>query len=457
MIGNMTNSGQHRTWILVTLAFVIVLGVVATQSAQARSFTDLYNFTGGSDGAYPYAGLVRDSGGNLYGTTGSGGSSGFGVVFKLSKNGTETVLHSFVGGLSDGQYPYGTLAMDAEGNLYGTAAGGGGTGCGGFGCGVVFEVNMSGTETVLHSFTGGSDGEYPYAELVRDAKGNLYGTAAGGGGTGCGGFGCGVAFKVNKKGTETVLYSFTGGPTDGCYPHGSLLMDTKGNLYGTTDECGTSDLGTVFKVSKTGEETVLHSFAGGTTDGDYPFYAGLLMDTEGNLYGNTYYGGASNEGVVYKLSKKGTLTVLHSFAGGTTDGCYPYGTPAMDTRGNLYGTTEHCGASSYGIVWKVSNKGKGTVLHSFAGGASDGEYPVAGVILDAKDNPYGDTAGGGASDLGTVYELKQKGTITLLHSFAGSDGAYPAGSLIWDAKGNLYGTASQGGSDDYGTVWKLTP
>jgi len=384
----------------LALPVMLVATVIMTQVAQAQTFTDLYNFTGGSDGGYPYAGLVRDAGGNLYGTTGSGGSSGFGVVFKLNNKGTETVLHSFAGGSSDGEYPYGTLAVDAKGNLYGTAAGGGGTGCGGFGCGVVFEVN--------------------------------------------------------KKGTETVLHSFTGGTTDGCYPHGSLLIDAKGNLYGTTDECGTSDLGTVFKVSKTGKETVLHSFAGGSSDGNYPFYASVLMDTEGSLYGSTYYGGASNEGVVYKLTKSGTLTVLHSFAGGTKDGCYPYGTPAMDTKSNLYGTTEHCGASSYGIVWKLSKKGTETVLHSFAGGASDGAYPVAGVIMDAKGNLYGDTATGGSPDLGTVYELNKKGTVTLLHSFAGSDGEFPAGNLIWDVKGDLFGTASAGGSDGYGTVWQIT-
>jgi len=409
----MTNSAQKRGWTsriwrraasgAIALAVVFVLGVVATQSAQAQTFTVLYNFTGGTDGGYPYAGLVRDAAGNLYGTTGSGGSSGFGVVFKLNKKGTETVLHSFVGGLSDGQYPYGTLAMDAEGNVYGTAAGGGGTGCGGFGCGVVFEVNMSGTETVLHSFTGGT--------------------------------------------------------TDGCYPHGSLIIDAEGNLYGTTDECGTSNLGTVFMVSSSGAETVLHSFAGGSSDGNYPFYAGLLMDTEGNLYGSTYYGGASNEGVVYKLTESGTLTVLHSFAGDTKDGCYPYGTPAMDKNGNLYGTTEHCGASGYGIVWKVSHKGKETVLHSFKGGSSDGAYSTAGVIVDAKGNLYGDTEAGGASDLGTVYELKKmkkKDTITLLHSFAGSDGQYPAGNLLWGAKGDLFGTASAGGSNGVGTVWQIT-
>lgn len=336
------------------------------------------------------------------------------------------------------------------------------------GFGVVFKLNTTGTETVLHSFTGGADGQYPYSQLVRDTQGNLYGTAAGGGGNGCGGFGCGVVFKVNAQGQETVLYSFIGGTTDGCYPHGSLFMDAQGNLYGTTDECGTYNFGTVFKMNAQGAETVLHSFAGAPSDGNDPIYASVVMDTEGNLYGETYHGGASDQGVVYKLSQNGTLTLLHSFAGGTTDGCLPVGTPAMDTEGNLYGTTEHCGASSYGIVWQLSKNGTETVLHSFAGGSSDGQYPYADVIVDAKGNLYGTTLAGGASDLGTVYELKTvhanalktvigRSTITLLHSFAGPEGAYPAADLIWDAEGDLFGTTSAGGAVGAGTVWQLTP
>jgi uncharacterized repeat protein (TIGR03803 family) len=162
---------------------------------------------------------------------------------------------------------------------------------------------------------------------------------------------------------------------------------------------------------------------------------------------------------VYRLSKAEQLTVLHSFAGGMnhTDGLYPYGTPAMDKNGNLYGTTEEGGSLELGIIWKVSKNGTETVLHNFAGGSSDGANPFAGVIVDAKGNLYGDTAeGGSGANLGTVYELNKKGTLTLLRGFTVPDGASPYGGLIRDAKGNLYGTALGGGSRGYGTVWKLT-
>ncbi len=358
----------------------------------------LYNFTGSSGGAGPYAGLIRDSKGTLYGTGYYGGTSDYGVVFKL---------------------------------------------------------DSSGAETVLYNFTEGADGGYPLGALVRDKAGNLYGTASSGGDTACSS-GCGTVFKVDTNGSETVLHSFTGGTTDGCNPIGGLLRDKAGNLYGTTNSCGASNYGTVFKVDTSGSETVLHSFTG--SDGAYPYLTGLLMDKKGNLYGVTENGGTSFAGVLYELSKSGTLTVLHSFAGKTTDGCYPSGTPLMDTKGNLYGTAEGCGSSSDGIVWKVSKKGTETVLHNFAGGASDGQYPFAGVIMDGKGNLYGDTEEGGAARLqGTVYKLSKKGKLTLLYSFGESDGEYPYGGLIRDAKGNVYGTTRAGGSGGYGTVWKLTP
>jgi len=182
------------------------------------------------------------------------------------------------------------------------------------------------------------------------------------------------------------------------------------------------------------------------------------MDGKGNLYSVASQGGTSGEGVLYKLSQNGKLTVLQSFAAGTMDGCYPYGTPAADTKGNLYGTTAGCGSSNAGIVWKVSKNGTESVLHNFAGGSSDGEYPLAGVILDSKGNLYGDTQVGGASNLGTVFELNKKGALTLLHSFPGSsDGKLLYDGLIRDAEGHLYGTTLNGGSGGYGTVWKLTP
>ncbi len=367
-----------------------------TSSARAQTFTDLYNFTGSSDGGYPTAGLVRDATGNLYGTAFEGGSSGYGVVFKVDTSGSETVLHSFTGGTTDGEYPYASLLMDANGNLYGTAAGGGSSGYG-------------------------------------------------------------VVFKVDTSGNETLLYSFAGGTTDGCYTHNGLIEDKSGNLYGLTDLCGSSNNGTIFKLNKKGTETVLHSFAGGATDGAYPFYTTLLMDRSGVLYGVTEYGGSAGYGVVYKLSKKGEVTLLHSFAGGTTDGCDAVGTPVMDKNGNVYGITEHCGSSGKGVVYKLSRKNELTLLHSFTGSAKDGAYPFSGLILDTKGNLYGESAAGGSSAYGVVYRLSKKHTLTLLHSFVGSDGEYPGGGLLPSANGDLYGTAEQGGSGGYGTVLSLTP
>ena len=389
----------------VALAFVVVLGlrVVVAQSAPTRTFKVLYTFQGSSDGGEPYAGLVRDSAGNLYGTAISSGAFGWGVVFKVNPSGTETVLHSFGDGSKDGRTPYGGLVRDKAGNLYGTTYEGGGIGC----------VD-----------------------------------------------GCGTVFKVDTTGTETVLHSFAGGTTDGCFPYAGLLLKA-GYLYGTTQACGASSYGTVFRLSTSGKETILHNFAGGTADGANPLYGSLLMDTKGALYGVAQYGGTANQGVVYKLNPGGALRVLYSFAGGTTDGCNPDGTPAMDTLGNLYGTAVACGSSNMGIVWKVNRSRKEKVLHNFAGGAKDGADPIAGVILDANGNLYGDTQYGGGSGCfgtgcGTVYKVSATGKLTLLHIFVGSEGALPVGSVIRDTNGNLYGTAFLGGTPDWGTVWRIT-
>ena len=390
----------------VALALVVVVGlrIVVAQSAPARTFKVLYTFQGSSDGGEPYAGLVRDSAGNLYGTAISSGAFGWGVVFKVDTSGTETVQHSFGDGSTDGRTPYGGLVRDKAGNLYGTTYEGGGIGC----------VD-----------------------------------------------GCGTVFKVDTTGTETVLHSFTGGTTDGCFPYAGLFLDKAGNLYGTTQACGASSFGTVFRLSKSGKETILHNFAGGTADGANPLYGSLLMDTKGALYGVAQYGGTANQGVVYKLNPDGALRVLYSFAGGTTDGCNPDGTPAMDTLGNLYGTAVACGSSNMGIVWKVNRSRKEKVLHNFAGGAKDGADPIAGVILDANGNLYGDTQYGGGSGCfgtgcGTVYKVSATGKLTLLHIFVGSEGALPFGGVIRDTKGNLYGTAFLGGTPDWGTVWQIT-
>src|SRR5580704_3816247 len=377
---------------------VLVLGTVITQSAHAQTYKEsvLYSFTGAADGANPEGGVIFDQKGNLYGTTDNGGGSGWGVAFKLSSKGKETVLHSFT--LADGASPLAGLIFDGQGNLYGT------TNYSTTGTGIVFKLGKYGKETVLCSFTGGAGGEYPYAGLIFDAQGNLYSTAAAGGASGTG-----VVFKLGKYGKETVLYSFTGG-ADGANPYAGLIFDAQGNLYGTTVYGGDltcplfqSGCGTVFKLGKHGKETVLHSFTGGA-DGASP-YAGLIFDAQGNLYGTTNKGGASGAGVVFKLGKYGKETVLYSFTGGA-DGANPYAGLIFDAQGNLYGTTNKGGASGAGVVFKLGlgKNGKETVLYSFTGGA-DGANPYAGLIFDAQGNLYGTTRKGGASDAGTVFKL----------------------------------------------------
>jgi uncharacterized repeat protein (TIGR03803 family) len=253
--------------------------------------TVLYTFTGGADGATPYGGLVQDQEGNLYGTTFYGGDlscgsrGGCGVVFKLDPGGKYTVLYSFTGG-ADGGLPYAGVIQDKKGDLYGTASGGGISNAG-----VVFKVDPTSKETVLYTFSGGADGSSPLASLVRDQDGNLYGTASRGGISNAG-----VVFKVDPTGKETVLHAFIG-VADGATPYGGLVQDQKGNLYGTTFiggggggyRCSVDGCGVVFKLDPAGKETVLYTFTGGA-DGGLP-HAGVIQDKKGNLYGTTSYGG----------------------------------------------------------------------------------------------------------------------------------------------------------------------
>jgi uncharacterized repeat protein (TIGR03803 family) len=227
-------------------------------------------------------------------------------------------------------------------------------------------------------------------------------------------------------------------------------MDKNGNLYGVTQTGGAFGWGVVYDLNRKGRLTVLHSFAGGTAggtkDGCEP--SGTpAMDTDGNLYGTTYLCGSSNEGIVWKLSNKRTETVLHNFVGFPKDGQYPIAGVVMDAAGNLYGTTSEGGTSGPGTVYELNKKHVLTLLHSFHG--SDGENPLGGVTMDRNGNLYGTTV------LGTVYELNKKRRLTVLHSFNGTDGAYPEAGVIIDAKGDLYGTASEGGTSGGGTVWEI--
>ena len=373
-------------------AFALAFGSsVLTPSAQAQTFTVLYTFTGTTDGGTPDAGLLRDPSGNLYGTTFSGGANASGTVFELDTTGTETVLYSFTGG-ADGGSPTARLARDPSGNLYGTTYHGGA-----YHSGVVFKLNTTGTETVIDSIKAGRDGGV-FAGLHRSGTGNLFGTTCAGGT-----FRLGSVFMLNPAGTETVLYSFMG-QADGNCPLSDLFRDPAHTLYGTTSEGGTSGLGTVYMLTKAGQKTVLHNFTGGT-DGAYPqVYGGLVQDPAGIFYGTTLAGGASKQGIIFSIDAAGTETILYTFTGGA-DGGYPYAGLVRDKKGNLYGTTFQGGAFGSGTVFKLSPTGTETVLHSFDY-SNDGGYPMAGLVRDLSGNLYGTTSAGGTGNHGTIFKLK---------------------------------------------------
>ncbi len=402
--------------------------------------TVLYTFTGNADGGYPEWGVIQDWFGNLYGTASSGGAASAGVVFKLDRRGNETVLYSFTGG-ADGGYPYAGVIEDWAGNLYGTTPFGGADGAG-----VTFKLDPRGNETVLHSFTYGADGGYPFAGLIIDFFGNLYGDASSAGTAGAG-----VLFKIDPSGNQTVMYSFPG--SDGSNPLPGVIQDSAGNLYGTTTGGGPANAGVVYKLDATGHEALLHSFTGGA-DGGTP-QSRLIQDSAGYFYGTTQSGGAAGQGTVYKLDGSGHETVLYSFTGGA-DGAAPSAGLIQDSAGNFYGTTSNGGSAGVGVVFKLDPMGHETVLHNFTG--PDGSHPLAGVTLDSAGNLYG-TAPDGGTRGGVVYKLDPAGNYTVLQYFDyGPDGGYPWGGVTLDSAGNLYATTWSGGppSGDYpGVVYKV--
>lgn len=353
------------------------------------------------------------------------------------------VLYEF----GDNAHPSGALLLrDATGNLYGTAASSGGAGD-------VFELAPDGTFNVLYAFQDGTDGESPMG-LVRDNAGNFYGTtnSGGGNGNGCDELGCGTVFKLVPGGTLSVLHTFNGGKGGG-NPQCRLVSDGDGNFYGTTPVYGAHRYGTVFEVSPTGFK-ILYSFAG-HSDGAYP-EASLIRDSAGNLYGTTERGGDSyGLGTVFKVGADGTETVLYSFRHGVNDGLYPTASLIEDQGGDLYGTTSSGGKYGHGTVFELTSDGTEKILYAFRDGR-DGAIPYGGLIADSAGNLYGTTYDGGDSANGTVFKLAPDGTETVLHRFSGgNDGAHPDSSLIADRKGRLYGTTTAGGTVGGGTVFRL--
>lgn len=368
---------------------------------------------------------------------------------------TYQVLHSFVSG-GDGADPSGDLIQDDSGNLYGTTLTGGASNDG-----TVFELNSDGVETVLYQFSGGADGREPRAGVIRDSAGNLYGTTIFGGDTSCplaDGLGCGTVFKLEPSGQESVLYRFQGG-TDGAEPTGGLLMDSVGNLFGTTLYGGANPClyaygcGTIFKIDhQSGAETVIFSFDG--SDGQYPLDT-PIQDSAGNLYGSGSSGGTYDNGVIWELDQSGAETVLHSLA--SRQGADPAGGLIRDSSGNLYGTANG-GGEGVGTVFELSPSGKLSVLIDFSRSehGKAGARPLAGLTMGTSGTFYGTTAGGGDHGYGTVFKVDSLSSETLYNFSGGTDGGSPWGGLLRGAQGSLYGTAKIGGANGYGVVFKIT-
>jgi uncharacterized repeat protein (TIGR03803 family) len=316
------------------------------------------------------------------------------------------------------------------------------------------------TFTTLHNFNG-SDGKYPEAGLVQATNGDLYGTTAvGGANNTCPpADGCGTVFKITPGGMLTTLHSFDN--RNGANPEAGLVLSTNGDFYGTTYYGGPNNDGTVFKITSGGRLTKLYSFCSqiNCTDGVNP-YAGLIQATNGNFYGTTRFGGVNGSscnnygcGTVFKITPSGTLTTLHSFDG--TDGGEPYAGLVQATDGNFYGTTSG-GDIGKGTVFKITPSGTLTTLHTFDG--TDGYAPEAGLVQGTDGNFYGTTASGGALGYGTVFKFTSGGTLTTLHSFAMTDGSAPVAALVQGTNGDYYGTTSGGGANGgFGTVFSITP
>lgn len=399
----------------------------AFRMTLAGVVTYLHAFAGGSDGAYPIAGLMQATDGNFYGTTWVGGASDLGTVFRMTPAGAVTVLHAFAGG-ADGQYPYAGL-IQVGGTFYGTTLQGGTGGS----LGTVFTITPAGAYAVLHSFSGGADGAGPAAALLAASDGNLYGSTAGGGAPGQG-----TVFKCTLQGAVTVLHAFSG--ADGSEPWAALIQATDGNFYGTTTYGGgAANAGTVFRMTPGGTTTILHEFG---SDALNPV-AGLVQATDGYLYGTTMNG--IGPGAVFRVAPDGTFTSMLTF-GNHNDGYYPTAGLVQAADGNLYGTTSQ--GLRGGTAFRMTLAGIETVLHEFNGNA-EGAEPNS-LLRAADGNFYGTARRGGVAGYGTVFKMTAAGTLTVVYEFTnGPDGASP-GNLIQTADGSFYGTAGN-------SIFRMTP
>jgi len=381
-----------------TLALVLASSLVLVQSTRAQSFSVIHHFTGGTDGASPLNGLMMGGGGNMYGTTSAGGAYNNGTVFRIAPTGVLSTLYSFQGG-ADGSSPQSFLIQDSTGLLYGTTSGGGA-----YGGGTLFRI-ASTTKTTLHSFGSGGDGAAPLAGLAFDSAGNLYGTTSAGGT-----HGNGAVFMLSKRGilwAESVLYSFGTG-TDGATPYAGVTLDSAGNVLGTTSAGGTGGYGTVFELIKANSwaESILYNFQN-QNDGAVP-YAGLIADGHGNFFGAATEGGSQGGGSIFELTPAGSgwnFTPIQSVPGWGISGTFR--NLILSSSGTLYATTHCDGDDSAGSIYELVPGSGGTwtftQLYSFTGG-TDGLYSFSNLVAFGN-RLYGTTNQGGRYGYGDVFAL----------------------------------------------------
>ncbi|TDU26394.1 putative repeat protein (TIGR03803 family) [Panacagrimonas perspica] len=386
---------SRRVRRVAVLALVATAGLSPAPAFAGFTATVIHSFATYGDGFFPGGGLILAQDGNFYGTSFAGSAGQVdetaGTVFRMTLAGETTVLYSFSDGTPGGTFPQAPLLQSGDGFLYGLAAYGGE-----YGCGTFFSITPQGTFTLLHAFNCKTDGKIPVGGLVQDAEGNFYGTTSAGGKSR---LSQGTVFKVDAQGTLTTLHTFSG--ADGGGPSASLVFGTDGFLYGTTTSGGAGNLGTVFKMTKTGGTfRVLHDFAG-AADGAHP--KGGLIRRDGNFFGTASGGGAHAHGLVFKITPHGTFKALHVFTG--TDGDAPESNLIQGRDGYFYGTTSAGGGNGAGTFFRITTGGT-LVSYSFKNGPADASLPSSPPIQAPDGSFYGTTTyGGTASGNGTAYRI----------------------------------------------------
>jgi len=292
------------------------------------------------------------------------------------------------------------------------------------------------------------DGDGPIS-LIQGSSGKFYGATLASGGSDTG-----TVFSLTGVGTEAAIYAFGASASDASAPEESIIQGSDGNFYGTTLSGGADNQGTIFQLTPGGTVTILHSFAGGKSDGQIPF-ASLIQGTDGNFYGTTAQGGASTFGIAFKITAAGVFTLLHSFSDSTTDGGAPYAPFGEGTDGNFYTATAGGGSNNLGAIVKMTPAGEITLVHSFPSAATDGESPTVGLVVGPDGSFYGTTAHGGTDGGGTVYKITPGGTYAQIYSFLNPAGMEPTYGLVEGADGNFYGGADLGGTHGGDTVFKI--